>query len=153
MIFHNNLWGAYLMTKRKTSSTKELIIVGDRVLIDPDVMRERTNHGLYLPQGIEEKEKIQSGYVVKTGPGYLLPDPNSISEEPWHKTQQEARYLPLQTEEGDYVIFLRKSAIELEYESRKYLIVPQSAILLIIRENILDELSPDKFNQNDEKGV
>ena len=141
------------MVKRKSSLSKELIIVGDRVLIEPDVIRERTNHGLYLPQGIEEKEKIQSGYVVKTGPGYLLPDPNSASEEPWNRTHHEARYLPLQTEEGDYVIFLRKSAIEIEYESKKYLIVPQSSILLIIRENILDKLAPDKFNQNNEKEI
>jgi chaperonin GroES len=138
------------MVKRKPTSKKELIIVGDRVLIEPDVMKERTNHGLYLPQGIEEKEKIQSGYVVKTGPGYLLPDPNSISEEPWNKTQQEARYLPLQTEEGDYVIFLRKSAIEIEYQSKKYVIVPQSAILLIIRDNIFDEMETDKFNNNND---
>ena len=136
------------MGKRKLTSKKELIVVGDRVLIEPDAMKNRTNHGLYLPQGIEEKEKIQSGYVIKVGPGYLLPEPGSDSEEPWNRAHRETKYLPLQTEEGDYVIFLRKSAIEIDYEGSKYLIVPQSAILLIIRDDILDELASDKPDQD-----
>ena len=136
------------MVKRKITAKKEIIIVGDRVLIEPDILKDRTSHGLYLPQGIEEKEKIQSGYVVKVGPGYPLPEPAADSEEPWNRAHQETKYMPLQTEEGDYVIFLRKSAIEIEYEASKYLIVPQSAILLIIRDDIFDELASDKSHQN-----
>jgi len=124
-------------------SKKQLIVVGDRVLINPDDSKEKTNFGLYLPQGLEEKEKIQSGIVVKTGPGYPLPDPSDMGEEPWSQSKKDAKYVPLQVEEGDYVIFLRKPAIEIEFEGQKYLILPQSAILLIVRNDILSKLNPN----------
>ena len=125
---------------KKSNSDKEIIVVGDRVLIQPDENKAKTSHGLYLPQGVEEKEKVQSGYVVKTGPGYPLPDPASSSEEPWSKSQSDIKYLALQAEIGDYVIFLRKSGIDIEYEGEKYIIVPHHAILLIERNNLLKNI-------------
>ena len=124
-------------------SKKQLIVVGDRVLITPDESKEKTNFGLYLPQGIEEKERVQGGIVVKTGPGYPLPDPSDTGDEPWSTPKKDAKYVPLQVEEGDFVIFLRKSAIEIEFEKQKYLILSQSAILLIVREDILGKINPD----------
>ncbi|MFH1768659.1 MAG: co-chaperone GroES family protein, partial [Candidatus Omnitrophota bacterium] len=54
---------------------KDLILVGDKVLIEPDEGQDRTDTGLYLPQGVKEKEKINTGKIVKTGPGYPVPDP------------------------------------------------------------------------------
>jgi chaperonin GroES len=130
------------LNKFNSKTSKQLIVVGDRVLISPDEAKARTDFGLYLPQGVEEKEKIHGGFVVKVGPGYPLPDPGSENDEPWSRSGVEPKYLPLQVEEGDYVIFLRKSALEVEYDSKKYLIMPQSAILLIIRDDILN-LDPD----------
>jgi co-chaperonin GroES (HSP10) len=124
-------------------SKKQLIVVGDRVLINPDDSKEKTNFGLYLPQGLEEKERVQSGFVFKTGPGYPLPDPSDSGEEPWSRSKKDTKYVPLQVEEGDYVIFMRKSAIEIEFEGKKYLILPQSAILLIVRDDILSKINPD----------
>ena len=124
-------------------SKKQLIVVGDRVLIKPDSARDKTNSGLYLPQGIETKENVQSGYVYKVGPGYPLPDPNA-SEEPWDKQRVEPKYLPLQAEEGDYVLFLRKNAVEIEFENEKFLLVPQAAILLLVRDDILNTLSGEE---------
>lgn len=125
---------------KKSNRNKEIIVVGDRVLIQPDENKMKTHHGLYLPQGVEEKEKVQSGLVVKIGPGYPLPDPNSDSDEPWSKSQADIKYLALQAEVGDYVIFLRKSGVEIEYEGNKYIIVPHHSILLIERNNILKNL-------------
>lgn len=52
-----------------------LIIVGDRLLIRPKRPSEQTDSGLFLPPGVQEKEKTQSGYVMKTGPGYPIPSP------------------------------------------------------------------------------
>ena len=123
-----------------TSTTKKnIIVVGDKVLILPDSDKERTEHGLYLPPTVREKEKIQSGYIINVGPGYPVPNPNFIDQEPWSTAPKEpVKYIPLQAEEGDYAIFLRDHAIEIEYESKKYLIVPQSAILLLIRRDLLD---------------
>lgn len=123
-------------------SSKKLIVVGDRLLVKPDPSREKTSFGLYLPQGVETKEKIQGGFVHTVGPGYPLPDPGSMSDEPWdHSNRSEPKYLPLQAEEGDYALFLRKAAIEIEFEGETYLIVPQAAVLLLIRENLLDNIS------------
>ncbi len=120
---------------------KQLIVVGDRVLIVPDSDKDRTEHGLYLPPSVKEKEKVQSGYVVKVGPGYPVPNPNFIDQESWSPSPKDpVKYIPLQAEEGDYAIFIRDQAIEIEYESKNYLIVPQSAVLMLIRRNPLDEL-------------
>ncbi|MCX7927005.1 MAG: co-chaperone GroES family protein [Candidatus Omnitrophica bacterium] len=41
--------------------------------------------------------------------------------------------MPLQAQEGDYCIFLRNAGIEIDYEGKKYLVVPHSAILLLLR--------------------
>lgn len=118
---------------------KNLIVVGDRVLIEPDERTEKTGSGLYLPPTVKEKEQVQSGYVVKTGPGYALHDPN-ISDEPWSvRKRQELKYIPLQAAEGDYAIFIRESSTEIEFEGKKYLIVPHSAILALVRTEIMEE--------------
>lgn len=113
---------------------RNLIIVGDRVLILPDEKKEQTHHGLYLPQGVEEKEKIQAGTVIRTGPGYPVPDAGGAGDEPWmHDRQTEPKYVPTQAREGDYAIFLRKAAVEIEFDGKTYLIVPQAAILVLVR--------------------
>lgn len=120
---------------------KNMVVVGDRVLIISDTDKERTEAGLYLPPTVKEKEKVHSGYVIKVGPGYPVANPNFIDQESWSSTPKDpVKYIPLQVEEGDYAIFLRDQAIEIEYESKKYLIVPQIAILMVIRRNPLDEL-------------
>jgi co-chaperonin GroES (HSP10) len=122
-------------------SGKNMIVVGDKVLIVPDNERDRTEHGLYLPPGVKEKEKVQSGYIFRVGPGFPVPNPHFIDQESWSPTPKEpVKYVPLQAEEGDYAIFLRDQAIEIEYEGKNYLIVPQAAILLLIRRNPLKEM-------------
>ena len=110
----------------------KFIVVGDRVLLKPQADSEKTNSGLYLPAGVKEKEKVQSGYVMKIGPGYATS--SEVDDEPWKENKDKVKYIPLQAKEGDLAIFLRKEAIEIEFDAEKYLIVPQSAILLLIRE-------------------
>jgi co-chaperonin GroES (HSP10) len=122
---------------------KQIIVVGDRLLIKPDDARERTSFGLYLPQGVETREKVQGGFIIKVGPGYPLPDPVGLSDEPWSRAKADPKYLPLQAEEGDYALFLRKAAVEIEFEKERYLIVPESAILLLVRDDILKRLDED----------
>ncbi|HWP83449.1 MAG TPA: co-chaperone GroES family protein [Bacteroidota bacterium] len=118
----------------EVKTTKRIVLVGDKVLLAPDREQDRTAHGLYLPPGVKEKEKVQGGIVVQVGPGYAIPNPNFIDQEPWSTSPKEpVKYIPLQAEEGDYALFLRDSAIEIEYDERKYLIVPHSAILMLIR--------------------
>jgi chaperonin GroES len=114
---------------------KKLVVIGDRVLIRPSKPNERTDSGLYLPPGVQEKEKVQQGYVIKTGPGYAIPMP--VDDEPWKNQEDQVKYVPLQTREGDIAIFLLSGATEVLYESEKYFIVPQSAILMLEREEDL----------------
>jgi chaperonin GroES len=111
---------------------KKLVVIGDRVLIRLSKPNERTESGLYLPPGVYEKEKVQQGYIIKTGPGYAIPLP--VDDEPWKTEEDRVKYIPLQAKEGDLAIFLLSSATEVIYEGEKYFIVPQSAILMLERE-------------------
>lgn len=115
---------------------KKLIVVGDRVLIQPIKQTDKTESGLYLPPGVQEKEKIQSGYVIKVGPGYPLPLP-ADEDEMWKGKEEQVKYLPLQAQEGDLAIFLQRGAVEVIYEKEKYFIVPQASILMLEREEDL----------------
>ncbi|MFW5759912.1 MAG: co-chaperone GroES [Cyclobacteriaceae bacterium] len=115
---------------------KKLIVVGDRVLIKPKKHSEKTESGLFLPPGVQEKDKIQSGYIMKTGPGYPIPLPVD-DDEPWKETEEKIKYVPLQAKVGDLAIFLQKSAFEVVYEGEKYYIVPQASILMLEREEDL----------------
>ncbi|MFQ5649784.1 MAG: co-chaperone GroES [bacterium] len=116
---------------------KQLLVVGDRILIDCTTEQNRTEFGLYLPPGVKERQKVRGGYVVKVGPGYPMPDPNAIKDEPWSSTPKEdIKYIPLQAQVGDYAIFLNSSAVEIEFEGKHYLVVPQSAILVLMRDEL-----------------
>lgn len=114
---------------------KKLVVIGDRVLIRLTKANERTVSGLYLPPGVQEKEKVQQGYIIKTGPGYVIPMP--VDNEPWKSDEEQVKYIPLQAKEGDLAIFLLSAATEVMYENEKYFIVPQSAILMLEREEDL----------------
>ena len=115
---------------------KKLIVVGDRVLIQPTKQADKMESGLYLPPGVQEKEKLQSGYVIKVGPGYPLPLP-ADEDEMWKGKEEQVKYLPLQAQEGDLAIFLQRGAVEVIYEKEKYFIVPQASILMLEREEEL----------------
>jgi co-chaperonin GroES (HSP10) len=115
---------------------KKLIVVGDRVLIVPGEGEERTNVGLYLPPTAVDHQAVQGGRIVATGPGTPLPDPSSLDDEPWKIQAGNAhatRYVPMQARIGDYALFFRKAAVEITYEGNKYLVVPQAAILVLVR--------------------
>ena len=130
--YHPNPLAMLLTSDNKL---KKLIVIGDRVLIRPSKPDEQTVSGLYLPPGVQEKEKVQQGYIIKTGPGYAIPMP--VDDEPWKSDDENVKYVPLQAREGDLAIFLVSGATEVMYEKEKYFIVPQGAILLLEREEEL----------------
>ena len=117
---------------------KKFIIVGDRVLIKPKSPMEKTKGGLLLPPSVQENERLQSGYVIKVGPGYPIP---AIAEadQPWKNKSDEVKYVPIQPREGDLAVYLQSSTHEIEFNSNKYVIVSQSAILLLVRDEGLFE--------------
>jgi chaperonin GroES len=117
---------------------RKFIMIGDRVLIKPKSPLDKTKSGLYLPPGVQENEKIFSGYVLKVGPGYPIPAISDV-DEPWKDKSDDVKYVPLQPKEGDLAIYIQKSGFEIEFKKEKYIIVPHSAILMLIRDNGLFE--------------
>ncbi len=118
---------------------KNIVVVGDRVLLELEEGQDKTKSGLYLPASVREKEKVAMGRVVKVGPGYPIPNPNYTEDEPWSAPKDPMRYIPLQAKEADLAVFLREQAIEVEFEEKKYLIVPQSAVLVLVRNELVEE--------------
>ncbi|MCD4680609.1 MAG: co-chaperone GroES family protein [Bacteroidales bacterium] len=112
---------------------KKLIVVGDRLLVKPSSLSDKTKGGLFLPPGYKEKEEIQTGYIIKVGPGYPIPLPSEDMDETWKNSEEKVKYIPLQAKEGDKAIFLQKGAIEIVYNNEKYYIVPQHSVLLLER--------------------
>jgi co-chaperonin GroES (HSP10) len=115
---------------------RKLIIVGDRVLIRLKKPNDKIGSGLYLPPGVQEKEKVQQGYIIKAGPGYPIPMATE-DQDPWMETEEKVKYVPLQAKEGDLAIFLLSGAHEVMYEGEKYYIVSQQNILMLEREHEL----------------
>ncbi len=125
-------------------SEKKLIVVGDRVLIEPVEGEERTSVGLYLPPTAVDKRAVQAGTVVAVGPGTPVGPPAELDDEPWKIGATEARYMPMQAELGDYALFFRKAAVEITFEGTQYLVVPQGAILTLVRDE--EEETTDGFD-------
>ncbi|HZH72764.1 MAG TPA: co-chaperone GroES family protein [Mariniphaga sp.] len=112
---------------------EKFIMIGDRVLVKPKKSSGKTKSGLYLPPTVQESEQIQSGYIVKVGPGYPIP---AVTEEDevWKQKQENVKYVPLQAQRGDLAVYLSKSGFEIEFNKEKFIILPHSAILMIIRD-------------------
>ena len=128
---------------------KQLLVVGDRVLVRAEKPENKTKVGLFLPPGVMEKEEVRGGNVVAIGPGQPLPPP-SEEHEPWKDGYRSPRFMPMQVGIGDYALFFRKAAIEITFEDDNYLVVPYGAILVLVRsdqthedKDIPDELPED----------
>jgi chaperonin GroES len=116
--------------------TKDLLVVGDRVLVRLEEGEERTNVGLYLPPTAIDNQAVQGGTIVATGPGLPMPSLEVNSDEPWRTQARETRFVPMQAKRGDYALFFRKAAVEITFEGSRYLVVPQTAILALVRDDL-----------------
>jgi len=90
------------------------------------------------------KQKKRSKLVV-VGDRIL----KEMDDEPWRPARRRTRHMPPQTRVGDYAIFLRKAAVELKFEGKDYLVVPEAAILVLVREDkeYDDELGEDDLDE------
>jgi chaperonin GroES len=118
---------------------KRLIVVGDRVLVKPEEGEDRSKVGLYLPPTAVDSQAVQGGRIMATGPGLPMPDFGDASEEPWRVAMRETRFIPMQARAGDYALFFRKAAVEITFESERYLVVPQTAILALVRDSNVED--------------
>jgi len=121
---------------------KRLLVVGDRVLVKVEDGEQRTKVGLYLPPSAIDSQAVQGGEIVSTGPGLALPDLTDQGEEPWRigGSNREARYVPMQARVGDFALFFRKAAVEITFENEQYLVVPQAAILALVRDTTREDI-------------
>jgi hypothetical protein len=74
--------------------------------------------------------------IVATGPGTPVADLSSLDDEPWKVDIRENRSRGMQAKVGDHAIFFRKAAVEITFEGRRYLVVPQAAILVLLRDDL-----------------
>ena len=115
---------------------KQLLVVGDRVLITPEDGDDRTRVGLYLPATAIDAQQVQTGLIVATGPGDPVADLGSLDDEPWKLDRREGKGRGMQARIGDHAIFFRKAAVEITFEEKRYLVVPQAAILVLVRDDL-----------------
>ena len=118
------------------NNNKQLLVVGDRVLITPEDGDDRTRVGLYLPATALDAQQVQTGLIVATGPGTPIADLSALDDEPWKLDARDNRNRSMQARVGDHAIFFRKAAVEISFEEKKYLVVPQAAILVLIRDDL-----------------
>lgn len=114
---------------------KEIVLVNDRVLLRHEKPDERTHGGLYLPQTAIEKATVQTGRIVATGPGLPIPAMDKADDEPWRERATTGNYLPLQAQVGDLALYVREHAVEVKIEGEDYVVVPQSSLLVLLRDN------------------
>jgi chaperonin GroES len=120
---------------------KKLIVVGDRILVRPEMGEEKTTTGLYLPASAQSSRVAQGGWVVSVGPGLPMPDFGDYDAEHYDGDVPPPRYMPMQAQEGDYVLFMRKAGVEISFEGKDYLIIPNSSVLVLVREDWQEDRS------------
>jgi len=121
------------MLKLNDKDLNKIILIGDRLLLKPTKPTQRTDSGLYLPQGIHKQEELYTGYVMKVGPGYAIPTVNEI-DEPWKDKSDEVKYVPLQPKPGDLAVYLQQNSYQLVFNKQDYVILPHSAVLMLLRD-------------------
>ena len=88
--------------------------LGDRVIVKPGESEERTASGLVIPD--TAKEKPQEGTVIAVGPGR------------W----EDGKYVPLEVNEGDTVIYSKYGGTEVKIEGEEHLILSERDILAVV---------------------
>ncbi|MBC7104958.1 MAG: co-chaperone GroES [Firmicutes bacterium] len=89
--------------------------LGDRVVVKPLPMEERTKGGIVLPD--TAKEKPQQGEVLAVGPGRLLDNGQRVA---------------IDLKVGDKILYSKYAGNEIKMEGEEYLILRESDILGVI---------------------
>jgi len=114
----------------------KFLMIGDKVLVKPTNPQGKTKSGLLLPPSVQESEKLQTGYIIRTGPGIPIPS-NTEVDEVWKKNEEKTYYLPLQAKEGDLAVYIQNAGFEVIINEEKYLILSHSSILMLVRDKDL----------------
>lgn len=88
-----------------------LQMIGDRVLVKPDMIEEKTTSGIYIPD--TAKERPSRGEVISVGPG--------------------VKDVEMVVNVGDKVLFTKYGNSEITLNGQKHLIMKQNDILAIVK--------------------
>lgn len=91
---------------------RNLVPLGDRIIVEPIEQEEMTAGGIYVPE--TAKEKPQEARVIAVGPGSLRDD---------------GERNPMDVAEGDRVIFAKYGGTEFKLDDRKLLILSERDVL------------------------
>ncbi len=126
------------MLQLKERDLSKIILIGDHLLIKPTTPAQRTESGLFLPQGMHKKEDLRTGYVIKVGPGYPIPMLQD-DDEPWKDKRDAVKYVPLQPRAGDLAVYLQGGIYDLVFNGEEYVIAAHRSLLMLIRDEDLND--------------
>ncbi len=89
--------------------------LGDRVLVKPLEIEEKTKGGIVLPD--TAKEKPQEGEVIAVGVGKRLED---------------GKIVPLEVKKGNKILFGKYAGTEVKVDGEEHLIMREEDILAVI---------------------
>ena|SRR3990167_4187067 len=102
----------------KTSASKiNLLLLGDRVLVQPQENLTKTASGILIPE-TGKQEKPTRGVIVAVGPG---------------RVTDEGNLLPISVKVGQKIYFNPGWESELEIETEKYYLIHEGDVKAIIK--------------------
>lgn len=118
---------------------QQVILVGDRVLVRPDEGESVSRAGLILPASVADAEQVQTGTIVAVGPGIAVPPARFDWDEEEAGSRAEPRWIAMQARVGDFVLFRRKSSVEIRLRHDRYVVVSHDALLVLLRDETTGE--------------
>ena len=87
--------------------------LGDKVVVKPAKVEEKTESGIILPGSAQEKP--HQGTVIAVGPG---------------TRDDKGNHIPLDVKEGDRVIYGKFGGVDLKYDNEEYVVLSEKDILV-----------------------
>ena len=89
--------------------------LGDKVVVKPAKIEEKTQSGIILPGSAQEKPN--QGTVIAVGPGVR---------------NDKGQYIELDVKEGDRIVYGKFGGVELKYDDEEYVVLSESDILVVL---------------------
>ena len=89
--------------------------LGDKVVVKPAKVEEKTESGIILPGSAQEKP--HQGTVVAVGPG---------------ARDDKGNHIPLDVKDGDRVIYGKFGGVDLKYDNEEYVVLSEKDILVVL---------------------
>jgi len=104
-----------MATAQQIKLSKKIKPMNDKILISKATAEEKSEGGIYLPSGAQEKPL--EGIVVAVGPGALS-----------DKNERQT----MQLKEGDKILYSKYSGTEIKVDGYELLILSEKEVLAVI---------------------